>query len=232
MVSYEAALGLSLATVILIAGTLSTNGIVNSQSSLTKWSVIATGVVPFLIFMVAGTAELNRPPFDLVEAEQELVGGFNTEYSSIRFALFFLAEFMNTITMSGVIVTLFFGGPQPVRFDAGRLHWNGDLYLGPFNGTIWFLLKLLVFLYVYVWFRGTLPRLRYDQLMNLGWKLMIPLALAWFMLLAAFRIGGSQGWNRVVVGLVGLVVIGLAAGLLMTANRVSARNRAREGAMF
>jgi NADH-quinone oxidoreductase subunit H len=232
MVSYEAALGVSLATVILVAGTLSTNGIVDSQSSLTKWSVIATGVVPFLIFMVAATAELNRPPFDLVEAEQELVGGFNTEYSSIRFALFFLAEFMNTITMSGVIVTLFFGGPQPVRFDVGRLHWNGDLYLGPFNGTIWFLLKLLVFLYVYVWFRGTLPRLRYDQLMNLGWKLMIPMGLAWFMLLAAFRIGGNQGWNRVVVGVVGLAVIGVAAGLLMAANRVSARNRAREGAMF
>jgi NADH-quinone oxidoreductase subunit H len=232
MVSYEAALGLSLATVVLVTGTLSTSGIVNSQSSFANWGLIATGILPFVIFMVAATAELNRPPFDLVEAEQELVGGFNTEYSSIRFALFFLAEFMNTITMSGVIVTLFFGGPQPLRFDVGRFHWNGDLYLGPFNGTIWFLLKLLVFLYVYVWFRGTLPRLRYDQLMNLGWKLMIPAALAWFLLLAALRIGSNQGWNRVVVGGVALVVIGAAAGLLMTANKVSARNRAREGAMF
>jgi NADH-quinone oxidoreductase subunit H len=101
MVSYEAALGLSLATVILIAGTLSTSGIVAAQSSFTRWHVVATGVLPFIIFLLAATAELNRPPFDLVEAEQELVGGFNTEYSSIRFALFFLAEFMNTITMSG-----------------------------------------------------------------------------------------------------------------------------------
>ena len=229
MVSYEAALGLSLATVILLAGTLSTNGIVTVQSGLTDWHVIATGVVPFIVFLIAATAELNRPPFDLVEAEQELVGGFNTEYSSIRFALFFLAEFMNTITMSAVIVTLFFGGPQPVPIGD-----NGDplSFLGPFSGTIWLLLKVLVFLYVYVWFRATLPRLRYDQLMNLGWKLMIPLALGWFMLLAAFRIGQDEDWNRWVVGIAGLVVIAVGAWLLSAASRVSARNREREVAMF
>ena len=229
MVSYEAALGLSLATVILVSGTLSTNGIVTSQSSLGRWHVVATGVVPFAVFLIAATAELNRPPFDLVEAEQELVGGFNTEYSSIRFGLFFLAEFMNTITMSGVIVTLFFGGPQPVPI-AGRedvLH-----FLGPLSGTVWLLLKVLVFLYVYVWFRATLPRLRYDQLMHFGWKIMIPLALAWFMLLASFRIGNDEGWNRVLVGLVGLVVLGLGWALLARATRVAQRNREREGAMF
>ena len=106
MVSYEAALGLSVAAVLLSAGTLSTAGIVADQGSITEWNLIATGIVPFVIFMIAATAELNRPPFDLVEAEQELVGGFNTEYSAFGFALFFLAEFMNTITMSGVIVTL------------------------------------------------------------------------------------------------------------------------------
>ncbi len=233
MVSYEAALGLSLATVILIAGTLSTSGIVAAQSSLGRWHVIATGVVPFAIFLIAATAELNRPPFDLVEAEQELVGGFNTEYSSIRFALFFLAEFMNTITMSGVIVTLFFGGPQPVRVHIGSFERDDILnVLGPFSGTVWLLLKVLVFLYIYVWFRATLPRLRYDQLMNLGWKIMIPLALGWFMLLAGFRIGQDEGWNRWVVGLVGLVVIGASAWLLSLATKVSARNREREGAMF
>ena len=229
MVSYEAALGLSLATVILVAGTLSTNGIVASQNTLGRWHVIATGVVPFIVFLIAATAEMNRPPFDLVEAEQELVGGFNTEYSSIRFGLFFLAEFMNTITMSGVIVTLFFGGPQPIRMF-GRddvLH-----FLGPLSGTVWLLLKVLVFLYVYVWFRATLPRLRYDQLMHLGWKVMIPLALAWFMLLASFRIGNDEGWNRVLVGLVGLVVLGLGWALLARATRVAQRNREREGAMF
>ncbi len=229
MVSYEAALGLSLATVILVAGTLSTSGIVFAQSTFTKWHVVATGVVPFLIFLIAATAELNRPPFDLVEAEQELVGGFNTEYSSIRFALFFLAEFMNTITMSGVIVTLFFGGPQPLPIAGND---NILSFLGPFSGTVWFLLKVLVFLYMYVWFRATLPRLRYDQLMNLGWKLMIPLALGWFMLLAAFRVGQDHGWNRAIVGVVCIVVMAVCAWLLSLASKVSARNREREGAMF
>ena len=229
MVSYEAALGLSLATVILVAGTLSTNGIVTAQSSLSRWHVVATGIVPFLIFLIAATAELNRPPFDLVEAEQELVGGFNTEYSSIRFALFFLAEFMNTITMSGVIVTLFFGGPQPLRMFGNE---NVLSFLGPLSGTVWLLLKVLVFLYVYVWFRATLPRLRYDQLMNLGWKIMIPLALGWFVLLAGFRIGDSEGWNAWTVGIVGTLVLLVSAWLLQTAGRVSARNREREGAMF
>ena len=232
MVSYEAALGLSLAGVVLIAGTLSTHGIVNAQSSFTRWHVVATGLLPFVIFLIAATAELNRPPFDLVEAEQELVGGFNTEYSSIRFALFFLAEFMNTITMSGVIVTLFFGGPQPLALNIGRLQWDGSFGLGAMNGVIWFLLKLLVFLYVYVWFRATLPRLRYDQLMNLGWKLLIPLSLGWFLILAAFRVGRDDGWNRWIVGGVALAVLFACAGLLMAATKVSARNRQNQGAMF
>ncbi len=232
MVSYEAALGMSIGAVLLLAGTLSTSGIVDSQEGFTNWHLVSTGVLPFVIFLIAATAELNRPPFDLVEAEQELVGGFNTEYSSIRFALFFLAEFMNTITMSAIIVTLFLGGPQPVTIDIGGLEWNGDLYLGPLNGTVWFLLKVLVFLYVYVWFRATLPRLRYDQLMNLGWKVLIPISLAWFMLLAAFRLAQDEGWNRAVVGVVGLATIGLGAALLTSAIKVSARNREREGAMF
>ena len=232
MVSYEAALGLSIGAVLLIAGTLSTHGIVGVQGSLSKWHVIATGVVPFVIFMIAATAELNRPPFDLVEAEQELVGGFNTEYSSLRFALFFLAEFMNTVTMSGVIVTLFFGGPQPVRFDIGRFHFNGDIHLGFLSGTVWFIAKVLVFLYVYVWLRGTLPRLRYDQLMNLGWKILIPASLGWFLLLAAQRVASDNSWNKWWVSGISILVLAMCAGLLMAAVRVSAKNRAREGAMF
>ena len=123
MISYEAALGLSLAAVLVGAGSLSTVGIVDTQDRFVDWNIVATGFVPFFIFLVAATAELNRPPFDLVEAEQELVSGFNTEYSSIRFALFFLAEFMNVITMSAVIVTLFLGGPQAlfdIPGDPGR----------------------------------------------------------------------------------------------------------------
>lgn len=224
MVSYEAALALSVATVLLLAGTLSTSGIVFNQDRLIDWHVVSTGVVPFVIFLIAATAELNRPPFDLVEAEQELVGGFNTEYSSIRFALFFLAEFMNTITMSAIIVTLFFGGPQPL-FDI-------PFVPGAIEGTIWLLLKVLVFLYIYVWFRATLPRFRYDQLMDLGWKVLIPLSLGWFMLMAALRLGRDEGWNRWVVGGVSIVVLLGCYALIVAASRVSRSHREREGAMF
>ncbi|MEN9506779.1 MAG: NADH-quinone oxidoreductase subunit [Actinomycetota bacterium] len=232
MVSYEAALGMSLAAVLLLSGTLSTSGIVSAQTGTSNWHLVTTGVLPFLIFIIAATAELNRPPFDLVEAEQELVGGFNTEYSSIRFALFFLAEFMNTITMSAIIVTLFLGGPQPLTIDIGGLEWDGNLYLGFLNGTVWFLLKLLAFLYFYVWLRGTLPRLRYDQLMNLGWKILIPLSLGWFVVLAAMQLGQDQGWNRVLVVVVSLAGLGIGGLMLLAAVKVSARNREREGAMF
>ena len=152
MVSYEAALGLSVVAVVLVSGSLSTHDIVRSQSEaglgfLPNWNLLLTGVVPFIIFFIAGHAELNRPPFDLVEAEQELVGGFHTEYSSIRFALFFLAEFMNTVTMAAIIVTLFLGGPA------------GPAILGPawMWGVFWFFAKVVVFLFVFVWFRATLP---------------------------------------------------------------------------
>jgi NADH-quinone oxidoreductase subunit H len=226
MVSYEAALGLAVVAVVLLAGSLSTHDIVVSQSGggyelfgsvgIPRWNVIATGVVPFVIFLVAATAELNRPPFDLVEAEQELVGGFHTEYSSFRFALFYLAEFMNTITMSAIIVTLFFGGP------AGP-DWFG---FGWLSGLIWFSLKLFVFLFIFVWIRATLPRVRYDQLMNIGWKALIPLALGWLLLLGAINIGRDEGWNMAVVVGVSLVVLVVAWGSLTTA--VDAAHRRRE----
>jgi NADH-quinone oxidoreductase subunit H len=224
MVSYEAALGLSIATVLLLAGTLSTSGIVANQSGFANWHVVSTGVVPFVIFLLAATAEMNRPPFDLVEAEQELVGGFNTEYSSIRFGLFFLAEFMNTVTMSGIIVTLFWGGPQGL-FDI-------PVIPGAIEGTIWFIAKVLVFLYVYVWFRATLPRYRYDQLMDLGWKVLIPASLGWFMLMAVLRLARDEDWNRAVVAVAAAVVIVLCAVLISLAMKVSRANREREGAMF
>jgi NADH-quinone oxidoreductase subunit H len=223
MVSYEAALGLSVAAVLLSAGTLSTVGIVIEQQTLADWNLIATGVVPFVVFMIAATAELNRPPFDLVEAEQELVGGFNTEYSAFGFALFFLAEFMNTITMSGIIVTLFLGGPQPIAIG----DWTADIPLIPngLEGTVWFVLKLFLFLYVYVWLRATLPRLRYDQLMDLGWKVLIPVALGWLLLLTAIRVGNDNDWNVVAVVAVSLVVLIVCAALLIAAVRISSRNR-------
>ena len=230
MISYEAALGLSLAAVLLSAGTLSTAGIVAGQNSLSNWNLVATGFVPFFVFLVAVTAELNRPPFDLVEAEQELVGGFHTEYSGIPFALFYLAEFMNTITMSAIVVTLFLGGPQPITI--GETTLSIGFIPGALEGTLWFVLKLLAFLYAFVWFRATLPRLRYDQLMDLGWKFMIPISLGWFLLLAAIRVGDANEWNPVVVVVSSLVLLGLGYLMFVAALRVSARNREREGAMF
>ena len=230
MVSYEAALGLSLGTVFLVTGTLSTSGIVAAQSSIGNWNVVATGVVPFVIFLIAATAELNRPPFDLVEAEQELVGGFNTEYSSIRFALFYLAEFMNTVTMSALIVTLFFGGPQPISF--GGIVLDIPFVPNGIEGTIWLFAKVLVFLYIYVWLRATLPRFRYDQLMDLGWKVLIPASLGWFMLIAAQRLGRDQGWNTLVVTAVSVAVLGASYALLQAAFKVSAKQREAEGSMF
>ncbi len=230
MVSYEAALGLSLGAVLLVSGTLSTAGIVDMQSTLGDWNFVATGFVPFFIFLIAATAELNRPPFDLVEAEQELVGGFNTEYSSIRFALFFLAEFMNTITMSALIVTLFFGGPQPIAIGGTTL----DIPLLPnaLEGTVWLLLKVLVFLYIYVWFRATLPRFRYDQLMNLGWRILIPISLGWFMLLAAQNVGREAGWDQTIVTVSSALVLIVGYALLQAAHVVSRRNREKDGASF
>jgi NADH-quinone oxidoreductase subunit H len=230
MVSYEAALGLSLAAVLLVSGTLSTAGIVDLQSSVGNWNFVATGFVPFFIFMIAATAELNRPPFDLVEAEQELVGGFNTEYSSIRFALFFLAEFMNTITMSALIVTLFFGGPQPISI--GNVTLDIPLIPNALEGTVWLLLKVLVFLYIYVWFRATLPRFRYDQLMDLGWRILIPASLGWFMLLAAQRVGRDAGWDQAVVTLSTAIVLIVGYVLLQLAYKVSRANREKDGASF
>lgn len=230
MVSYEAALALSLAAVILVSGTLSTSGIVAGQQTLGDWNLLTTGVIPFFIFMIAATAELNRPPFDLVEAEQELVGGFSTEYASLRFALFFLAEFMHTITMSALIVTLFFGGPQPIAIGDTTL----DIPLIPngLEGTVWLLLKVLVFLYIYVWIRASVPRFRYDQLMNLGWKLLIPASLGWFMLLAAQRVGDVAGWDRVVVTVITALVLILGYALLAWASKTSRDERAKYGARF
>jgi NADH-quinone oxidoreductase subunit H len=171
------------------------------------------------VFLIAGTAELNRPPFDLVEAEQELVGGFHTEYSSIRFALFFLAEFMNTITMAAIIVTLFFGGPAgPVLVDGVDWVW----------GIVWFFAKLFVFLFVFVWFRATLPRFRYDQLMDLGWKVLIPVSLGWFLFLAALEVGRDRDWNLIIVLVVAVIVMAVAAALLRAAIGAAQRNRELE----
>ena len=186
MISYEAALGMTVVMVVLITGSLSTRTIVDAQAAhLWQWNAIRLAVVPFVIFFIAVVAETNRPPFDLVEADQELVGGFHTEYSSIRFALFFLAEFMNTITMSAITVTLFFGGPDGPVPHIPHVEWIFPI--------LWFLAKTIVFLFVFVWLRAALPRMRYDQLMDLGWKRLIPLSLGWLLIVAGFVVDGWWG---------------------------------------
>jgi NADH-quinone oxidoreductase subunit H len=215
MVSYEAALGLSVAAVVLVTGSLLTSDIVADQSggTIADWNIFRLGFLPFVIFCIAATAELNRPPFDLVEAEQELVGGFNTEYSSLRFAMFFLAEFMSTVVMSTIIVTLFLGGPAGPAPDGG--------FLGAIVPLLWFLAKTFVFLFTYVWLRATLPRLRYDQLMDLGWKKLIPLSLFWLLVLAGMLIEAPTSQEGFVGSLMrrrygfGVFVGGLLLGLLL-----------------
>lgn len=216
MVSYEAALGLSTAAIFLVTGALNTNAIVAAQHTW-RWNLWVTGGVPFVLFLIAGTAEANRPPFDLVEAEQEIVAGYHTEYSSIRFALFYLAEFMNAITLAAILTTLFLGGP------------NGPLFLGGFVSPLfWFFLKLIGLLFCFVWVRASLPRVRYDQLMDLGWKVMIPIGLGWLLVLIAFRVANEVGWHWYAVFPACVAVIVAAYGLLVTAMRVSRRNEALE----
>jgi NADH-quinone oxidoreductase subunit H len=214
MLSYEAAFGLAIVGVLLHSGTLSTRGIVDGQawetwdSIFTQWYVWPA-IAAFVIFVIAAVAETNHPPFDLVEAEQELVGGFHTEYTGIRFAIFFLAEFMNLITMSAIAVTLFLGGPSGPSLGFLAADSTVNVWLMP---MFWFFLKLLVLLYGTVWLRASLPRLRYDQLMDLGWKWLIELAFIWVMVSAVIIIGREQGWNRFVVvpaaGVGGLLLLG------------------------
>jgi NADH-quinone oxidoreductase subunit H len=182
LISYEVAVTLTLVSVILMAGTLSMVGIVRAQESSHVWFAFVQPLA-FGIFVIGSLAETNRAPFDLPEAEQELTGGFHTEYSGMRFALFFLAEYANMIVVSSVATTLFFGGwlrPFPnVAFLS---------FLDFIPSWTWFLIKSFVFLYFFVWVRATLPRYRYDQLMRLGWKLLIPLAIANLVLTGIIRV--------------------------------------------
>jgi NADH-quinone oxidoreductase subunit H len=160
LVSYEVSLALSVLGVVLMAKSLSLTEIVARQDG--DWWYVVPQFVGFLCFLIAGIAETNRPPFDLPEAETELVAGYHTEYSGMRFGLFSMAEYVNMITLSGLAVTLFFGG------------WSGPFLPSP----VWFVLKLAVFLFFFIWLRATLPRLRYDQLMRFGWKVLLPVATA------------------------------------------------------
>ncbi len=174
MISYEVPMGFAIISVLLMSGTLSLVGIVEAQRDAGLWFVIP-GILGFGIYFVCGVAETNRNPFDLPEAESELVGGFHTEYSGMKFALFFMAEYANMLLISSLAVVMFFGGwlrPFP------NVEALAFLDAFPGAGFFWFLVKVLAFIFVYIWFRGTFPRYRFDQLMAVGWKWLLPLSLA------------------------------------------------------
>jgi NADH-quinone oxidoreductase subunit H len=207
VISYEIAMGLALISVFLYAGSMSTSSIVEAQKSM--WFVVQLPVA-FVIYCIAMVGETNRAPFDLPEAEGELVGGFHTEYSSLKFALFFLAEYVNLITVSAIATTLFLGG--------WRAPW-GRWWPGANEGywpVLWFTLKLLAFIFVFIWLRGTLPRLRYDQFMRFGWKFLIPAGLLWIVAVSFIRALKTQPTTGtqaalLVAGLVAIVLIAVGA---------------------
>ena len=206
MISYEVAMGLALVAVFMYAGSMSTSAIVDAQTNL--WFGISL-VPSFVIYMIAMVGETNRAPFDLPEAEGELVGGFHTEYSSLKFALFFLAEYVNMVTVSALATTLFLGG--------WRAPWPLSLWAGANEGywpILWFLAKVMVFIFVFIWLRGSLPRLRYDQFMRFGWKVLIPLSLVWIIAVAAAKALTLDGHvNRSYLQIAAGVVIALTIAL-------------------
>jgi len=215
VISYEVAMGLTFAAVFLDAGTMSTSGIVAAQEG--NWYVFLL-LPAFLIYVTSMVGETNRAPFDLPEAEGELVGGFHTEYSSLRFAMFMLAEYVNMVTVSALAATLFLGGwhaPWPLNmWDGANSGWWP---------LLWFTIKVWGFLFVFMWLRATLPRLRYDQFMNLGWKVLIPVALAWIMVVATVRALRNEGYEgRWIVLVVGGAVVALAL-LVVLYRRLRAR---------
>jgi NADH-quinone oxidoreductase subunit H len=203
MISYEVGMGLGLVAVLMYSGTLRMSGIVAQQGTL--WNIVPQ-FPAFLIYSVSALAETNRPPFDLPEAETELVAGYHTEYSGLRFAMFFLAEYLHTVTVAAVAVTLFLGGWRGPIFDF--LPWLWPM--------VWFVLKVTVVVFVYIWIRATLPRFRYDRLMSFGWKWLIPLGLVWILVTGAtVVIPDVYGRRALLWGL------GIAAGLMFLVSLVA-----------
>jgi NADH-quinone oxidoreductase subunit H len=213
VISYEIAMALSFAAVFIYAGTMSTSGIVAAQDGL--WYVFLL-LPSFLVYVTSMVGETNRAPFDLPEAEGELVGGFHTEYSSLKFAMFMLAEYVNMTTVSALATTLFLGGwhaPWPISiWDGANTGWWP---------LIWFTAKVWVFLFLFMWLRATLPRLRYDQFMALGWKVLIPVSLVWIMIVASTHSLRTQGYTAWATGLItaGVVVVLVLALALWRAVR-------------
>ena len=222
VISYEVAMGLSLVAVFIYAGSMSTAEIVSAQD---QWWFCVTLFPSFVIYAISMVGETNRAPFDLAEAEGELVGGFHTEYSSLKFALFFLAEYVNIVAVSALATTLFLGGYRALPGLGFTESWLGGWFT-----VIWFLAKVIFFFFIFVWLRGTLPRLRYDQFMKFGWKVLIPFSLLWILIVATLRVLSQEGAPRaVLIGFsFGIVLLVLAGSTLFESAK---KRRALEDAL-
>jgi NADH-quinone oxidoreductase subunit H len=229
MISYEIAMGLSFVAVFLYAGSMSTSEIVAAQQPV--WFAVIL-LPSFIIYCTAMVGETNRAPFDLPEAEGELVGGFHTEYSSLKFALFFLAEYINMVTVSAMATTLFLGG--------WMAPWPLSLWEGANQGwwpILWWLIKVQIFIFGFIWLRGTLPRMRYDQFMKFGWKVLIPVSIAWIMIVAtarALRNDISVTTTEILVGGAVIIVVLLLVSWLVQSRqdrRADAEAEAEEAAL-
>jgi NADH-quinone oxidoreductase subunit H len=214
MVSYEVGMGLALVAVLMYSGTLQMSEIVESQARV--WNVIPQ-FPAFIVYLICGLAETNRPPFDLPEAESELVAGYHTEYSGIRFALFYLGEYLNTITVAAIATTLFLGGWRGPAPDS--LPWLWPL--------LWFLFKVLAIVYLYVWIRATLPRIRYDRLMAFGWKFLIPFGLLWVLVTGAIIVLPDVYSRRAVITGTA-ITLGVLVVVMLAWPLVGPRGRTRE----
>jgi len=218
VISYEVAMGLSLVAVFIYASSMSTSVIVDSQHQH-LWNAVVL-FPSFVIYVISMVGETNRAPFDLAEAEGELVGGFHTEYSSLKFALFFLAEYVNIIAVSALATTLFLGGYHALPGLGFTESWLGGWFT-----LVWFFAKVIFFFFIFMWLRATLPRLRYDQFMKFGWKVLIPVSLIWILIVATLRVLQQEGASRVAIisFAAGIVILVMAASSLLDRNKQKAR---------
>jgi NADH-quinone oxidoreductase subunit H len=213
VISYEVAMGLSLVAVFIYSGSMSTSSIVEAQH---HWWFAVVLFPSFVIYAISMVGETNRAPFDLAEAEGELVGGFHTEYSSLKFALFFLAEYVNIVAVSALATTLFLGGYHALPGLGFTEHWLGGWFT-----MVWFFAKVIFFFFIFVWLRGTLPRMRYDQFMQFGWKVLIPVSLFWILVVSTLRVMSAHSVGRfAVTGFAfGVVLVIVATTSLFDSNR-------------
>jgi NADH-quinone oxidoreductase subunit H len=222
VISYEVAMGLSLVAVFIYSGTMSTSGIIDAQN---KWWFGVVLFPSFVIYLISMVGETNRAPFDLAEAEGELVGGFHTEYSSLKFALFFLAEYVNMVAVSSLATTLFLGGYHALPGLGFTEQWLGGWFT-----MVWFFAKVILFFFLFVWLRGTLPRFRYDQFMQFGWKVLIPVSLVWIMVVSSLRVMSQRGTSRVVIAAFtfGILLIIFSATSLFDKNKQKVKREKAE----